>query len=36
MRAFDAVPFEELVVVDYGDAPTDIFSTERTVHERRA
>ncbi len=25
-------PFEELVVVDYGDAPTDPFSTERTVH----
>lgn len=28
-------PFEELVVVDYGDAPTDPLSTERTVHEVR-
>lgn len=25
-------PFEVLTVVDYGDAPTDLFSTERTVH----
>ncbi|MEE8145965.1 MAG: agmatinase family protein [Longimicrobiales bacterium] len=24
-------PFEELTVVDYGDAPTDPFSTERTM-----
>ncbi len=28
-------PFEELTVVDYGDAPTDPLSTERTVHEVR-
>ena len=28
-------PFEELTVVDYGDAPTDPFSTERTVHAVR-
>jgi len=25
-------PFEVLTVVDYGDAPTDPFSTERSVH----
>ena len=25
-------PFEELTVVDYGDAPTDPLSTERSVH----
>lgn len=25
-------PFEELTIVDYGDAPTDPLSTERTVH----
>ncbi len=28
-------PFEELTVVDYGDAPTDPFSTERSVHAIR-
>lgn len=28
-------PFDELLVVDYGDAPTDPLSTERTVHEVR-
>lgn len=29
-------PFEELTIVDYGDAPTDMMSTERTVHAVRA
>ncbi len=29
-------PFKELVVVDYGDGPTDLLSTERTVHAMRA
>jgi arginase family enzyme len=28
-------PFEELTVVDYGDAPHDMLSTERTVHAVR-
>jgi agmatinase len=28
-------PFQELSIVDYGDAPTDPLSTERTVHEVR-
>ncbi len=28
-------PFEELNIVDYGDAPTDPFSTERSVHAIR-
>ena len=28
-------PFEELVMADYGDAPNDPFSTERTMHEVR-
>ena len=28
-------PFEELVAVDYGDAPTEFLSTERTVHAVR-
>lgn len=28
-------PFEELTIVDYGDAPVDPLSTERSVHEIR-
>ena len=28
-------PFEELVVADYGDAPIDIMSTERSMHAIR-
>jgi arginase family enzyme len=28
-------PFEELVMADYGDAPNDMMSTERTVHAVR-
>lgn len=28
-------PFKELTIVDYGDAPTDPLSTERTVHAVR-
>jgi len=28
-------PFEELTMVDYGDAPVDFLSTERSVHEIR-
>ncbi len=28
-------PFEELTIVDYGDAPNDMLSTERTVHAVR-
>ena len=28
-------PFEELSIVDYGDAPVDPLSTERSVHEIR-
>ncbi len=28
-------PFEDLTIVDYGDAPVDILSTERSVHEIR-
>ena len=28
-------PFQELTVVDYGDAPNDLLSTERTVHAVR-
>lgn len=28
-------PFKELTIVDYGDAPTDMLSTERTVHAVR-
>jgi agmatinase len=28
-------PFHELTVVDYGDAPNDMLSTERTVHAVR-
>lgn len=29
-------PFEDLNIVDYGDAPTDPLSTERTMHAIRA
>jgi len=29
-------PFKELTIVDYGDAPTDMLSTERTIHGVRA
>ena len=28
-------PFKELTIVDYGDAPTDMLSTERSVHAIR-
>ena len=28
-------PFEELTMVDYGDAPVDPLSTERSVHAIR-
>jgi len=28
-------PFEEMTVVDYGDAPVDMFSTERSMHAIR-
>ena len=28
-------PFQELNIVDYGDAPVDMLSTERSVHEIR-
>ncbi len=28
-------PFEDLTIVDYGDAPVDLLSTERSVHEIR-
>ena len=28
-------PFEEMTIVDYGDAPVDPFSTERSVHAIR-
>ena len=28
-------PFEDLIMVDYGDAPVDPFSTERSVHAIR-
>ena len=28
-------PFQELTIVDYGDAPSDPLSTERSVHEIR-
>jgi len=27
-------PFKELNIVDYGDAPTDMLSTERTVRKK--
>jgi arginase family enzyme len=29
-------PFKELTIVDYGDAPTDMLSTERSMHAVRA
>ena len=29
-------PFKDMNIVDYGDAPTDPFSTERTMHAVRA
>ena len=28
-------PFKEMTIVDYGDAPTDMLSTERTIHAVR-